>query len=167
MDNRELVDEIGTALQKKDTEVEEVKQFFKFLVFRVGDKSYALYADEVREIVIDTPIFYIPFVPAYISGLINRHGEPYTVVDISMLFEQKKLDANTFLILKKENDQITFQISDVDEIIKVREDHVNLLSSKEEEEGFFLGSITVKERDIFILNTQSVYQRVESDLDSE
>jgi purine-binding chemotaxis protein CheW len=167
MDNTELMQQIRGSKSGKDREDEErTVKTVKLLVFHIEEKYYALYAEEVREIVLDVPLFFIPFVPSYVCGLINRHGEPYTVFDLNMLFERKKLESSTYLVLNLEDDQVAFLISDILEIIKVPETDVHQITSKSEHGGFFLGSITSKDdQEVFILNIQTIFQRLESDLE--
>ena len=97
MDTKELLNGISEAGKSEKMNNSEVNESIsKLIVFRINKKAYALYASMIREIVLDVPLFYVPFVPSYIRGFINRHGEPYTVFDLNMLFEQNKLDSSTF-----------------------------------------------------------------------
>lgn len=167
MENEELLEQIEQSQETKDEQETLVdRKTVKFIVFLVGEKRYALYADDIREIILDYPLFYIPFVPPYIRGFINRHGEPHTVIDLSVLFEQIKLDSSTFLVLNRENDQLAFVISEILEIVKLPEEDVHLITEDTGDEGFFLGSITSKDKEIFIVDLQKVLDRLERDLAS-
>ena len=119
MDTNELLKGISDAGKNENlNNTDSNETISKLIVFRINQKVYALYANMIREIVLDVPLFYVPFVPSYIRGFINRHGEPYTVFDLNMLFEQQKLDSSTFFILNIEDDQVAFMINDVLEIQK-------------------------------------------------
>jgi purine-binding chemotaxis protein CheW len=148
--------------EEHETSLEEV--YYKFLVFLVGSQRYGLYAEEVREIIGGNPVFYLPFVPAYIRGLINRHGDPHTVFDIHALLEQEKTEADSFLILKLEDDNIAILISEVLEIVKVPQRDINMLTSKDSEMRFFRGSITLNGDEVFILDVQNLLTKLEEDL---
>ena len=115
MKNTEILERLAAGGETGQQEENE-ERTVKFLVFDIRGKKYALHAEDIREIVMDIPVFYIPFVPPYIRGLINRHGEPYTVFDLNVLFEKEKQDSSTYLILNLENDQLAFLISDIREI---------------------------------------------------
>jgi purine-binding chemotaxis protein CheW len=157
------VSQAGGAGQSSSGEVQEKVR--KLIVFRVNEKLYALYADMIREIVIDVPLFYVPFVPPYIRGFINRHGEPYTVFDLNMLFEQKKLDTSTFFILNIEGDQAAFMLTDVVEIQKTPESAIHKVTLRDEDEDFFMSSVSSPDgEEIFILNTEAILKRLERDL---
>lgn len=165
MDNEKVLKIIEDKGEGVHGETEERFETIKFLVFHINQKNYALYADQIREIVLDIPMFYVPFVPSYITGFINRHGEPYTALDLNMLFEQKRLDSATYLILNSDEDQVAFQISDVVEIMKISEKDIHLITSQDEHEGFFVGSLTSREgSEIFILSIQNILLRLENDI---
>ncbi len=169
MDNAELMNEL-MEVKKQKTQIQEEAQeeFVKLLVFQINEKKYALYSDDIREIVMELSVFYLPFVPVYITGFINRHGEPYTVVDLNMLFEQKKLSASTFLILNSEDDQIALLISDVVEIKKVNKKNVHLITAQDTNEDYFSGSITSgDESETLILNIQNILRRLENDIEAK
>lgn len=167
MNANELIERIRADRQEGAGEkVERADRIVKFLIFSIGEKRYALYAEEVREIVLDLPLYFVPFVPAYVRGFINRHGEPYTVVDPSVLFAQERNDSKKYLILNIRGDQLAFMISDIHEILKVPESEVHPITAKEEETGFFLGSVTLSGAEIFILNLESMLQRLEYDFES-
>ncbi|MBI9108404.1 MAG: chemotaxis protein CheW [Spirochaetales bacterium] len=169
MDTNELlkgISEAGKSEKLNKTDVNETIR--KLIVFRINKKVYALYADKIREIVLDVPLFYVPFVPSYIRGFINRHGEPYTVFDLNMLFEQKKLESSTFFIMNIEDDQVAFMINDVLEIQKTPESHIHKVTLRDENEDFFVSSITSEEgEEIFILNTEAILKRLERDLNAD
>lgn len=167
MTENDLVNRIEEHQEKskKEEEVQEIR-YIKFLVFRIKEKKYAFYASEVREIVLDIPRFYVPFTPPYVRGFINRHGEPYTVIDPNVLFEKEANESSTYLILNMQDDHLACMISDIHEIMKVPENEIHLITAEEEENGFFLGAITSEGEDIFIINLQSILQRLEYDFET-
>jgi chemotaxis signal transduction protein len=118
----------------------------------------------VREIIGGIPTFYVPFTPPYIRGFINRHGEPYTVIDLTVIFERENLDSNTYLILKRDDDHLSLLISDVLEIVKIPESDLHKITSKAQDDDYFLGSISPQEEEIFVLNLESVLKKLEADL---
>ncbi|ETR71382.1 MAG: purine-binding chemotaxis protein CheW [Candidatus Magnetoglobus multicellularis str. Araruama] len=167
MDNQELLDNITLRAQNENEEqIENAEKINKYLIVSVKDKKYAFHADQIREIVMNVPLYYVPFVPHYIRGFINRHGEPYTVFDLNALFEKEQLDSATFLISKFNNDQIAFLTTSVIEILKIPESEVHLITSTDEYDSFFLGALNSKGTEIFILNLQNIIGRLDDDLGS-
>ncbi|MDM8523239.1 chemotaxis protein CheW [Desulfococcaceae bacterium HSG8] len=165
MDNNELLTRI--AAKKTDDPDEksgDLGKLMKFLIVQVKDKNYAFFVEQIKEIVTDVPLYFVPFVPPYVRGFINRHGEPHTVFDLNALFEGEELESATFLISNFENDQIAFLTSGVTEILKIPENEVHVITSAEENEGFFLGSVSSKGAEIFILNLPNIVERLEHDI---
>lgn len=56
-----------------------------FLLFRIGCDHYALDAAEIAEVLPLTALKRIPGAPAWVAGLMVRHGKPVPVIDISAL----------------------------------------------------------------------------------
>ncbi|MDC7124255.1 MAG: chemotaxis protein CheW [Spirochaetales bacterium] len=140
-------------------------KYNKFMIIGIKDKKYALFADEVKEIIGNTPIFYVPFTPPYISGFINRHGEPYTVIDITVLLERENLNSTTFLILSKEDDQLALLISDVVEIVNLPENELYRMTSTVAEEDYFIGSINPSgKEEIFVFDLNTLIKKMEGDI---
>ena len=164
MDNDELITKLEHGGNEDDgTQPAEDETIHKLLIFQIDSRRYAVYADLVREIVINHDLYFIPFVPPYITGLINRQGQPYTVFDLKMLFTNEKLRASKVLIMKSETDFIAFLITDVAEISGIPASGINLVVSSETE-NTFIGSFNHRDEEIFIVNVQEIYNRLANDL---
>jgi purine-binding chemotaxis protein CheW len=114
----------------------------------------------------DIPLHYVPFVPPYVRGFINRHGEPHTVIDPNVLFHQEKIESSTYLVLNVRNDQLAYIISDIHEIMKVPEGDVHPISTEEQKDGFFIGSLSYGDEEVFIIGLANILQRLEYDLEA-
>ncbi|MGO8695035.1 MAG: chemotaxis protein CheW [Rectinemataceae bacterium] len=165
MDNASLLRTMKERVARSRTKTESERPLAKYVVFTVGPQSYALPADRVREISFDNELYFVPFLPAYVRGYANRHGQPFTVLDIRMLFEKTALDSSTLLILNVENDQLALLITDVDEIVKLPAESIHPLASEEESARYFAHSITVKEREVFVVDVGTLLQRLERDVE--
>lgn len=167
MDNASLLRTLKerVARNRAKEETKQERRLVKFVVFAVGEQSYALPAELVREISFDNELYYVPFLPSYVRGYANRHGQPFTVIDIRMLFEQSALESGTILILNVENDQLALLITDADEIVKLPAEALHPLASEEESARYFSHSITVKDREIFVVNIETLIRRLERDVE--
>jgi chemotaxis signal transduction protein len=166
MTNKGLLHKINMLLKNKQQEEQPVIEHYKkLLVFHINAKKYAFYAEEVGEIINTDPVFFIPFVPEYIRGLINCHGEPYTVFDLNVLFEKVKLDSQTFLVINDEQDRTAFIISDIIEIVKWPEKEIHVFGSHDGESAFFTGVINLNGAAIFIIRLSSLLERLKNDLE--
>ncbi len=165
MNNGELLKQIEEASSRKEAQNSTGEgKTVKVMVFLVDEKKYGFYAEDIREIILDYPLFFVPFVPPYVRGFLNRHGEPYTVLDLNVLFDQKRLESSTFLVLNRDNDQLAVIISEILEIVKIPEKDIHMVSSDTGEEGYFLGSITSESKEIFIVDVEKVLDRLSRDV---
>lgn len=162
----ELLEKIKSIKKNTENNIKsEITSIIKYMIIGINGKKYALLAEEVREIIGNSPVFYVPFTPPYVRGFINRHGEPYTVIDLTLLLERENKESSNFLILNRENDQIALLISEVIEIAKLPEEELHKITSKGSGDDFFLGSISPQNKEeIFILNLESILKKLEGDI---
>ncbi|OHD81163.1 MAG: hypothetical protein A3J97_10895 [Spirochaetes bacterium RIFOXYC1_FULL_54_7] len=165
MADSDLISRIAEAVETSQSADQEAElRYRKFIIAGILDKRCAIPATVIREIVIDVPIHFVPFVPPYIRGFINRHGEPYTVVDLGVLFEQEATKERSFLVLNLPDDQLAFLVSDIHEIVKVPESDVFPITEKLEDERFFEGSVRLGTDDVFIVSVDGIRTRMAGDL---
>lgn len=165
--NKELLNKIEGTKNKSSKDQDEITiRILKYMIISIKDKKYAIHAHDVREIIGGSALFYVPFTPPYIRGFINRHGEPYTVIDLTVIFERENLDSTTYLILNRDDDQLALVISDVLEIVKLPESDLHKVTSKVQEDDYFTGSISPQEgEEIFVLDLDNVLKKLGDDLD--
>jgi len=71
-----------------------------YLIFRVGRDTFALPAQQVREVVARPALTSPPGLPKIIAGFINLGGKSFAVLDLPCMFEQQsRLDLNQHVIL--------------------------------------------------------------------
>jgi purine-binding chemotaxis protein CheW len=144
------------------------RSYSKFVVAGLAGATYAIPAASVREIVIDAPVHYVPFVPPYIRGLVNRHGEPYTAVDLNVLLRKEAAGGDqTLLVLNGNDDRLALLVSSVHEIVKVDEADVYPITEKESEIGLLAGSVRLHDSDVFIVSIEGIKRRMDEDLGSD
>ena len=100
-----------------------------FLIFAINGIHYAIENTKVQEIIQNAKIYHLPFVPAYIEGVINCHGTPYTAVNPVLLFDlegEKVIPNGTFLVFKRDDDQFAMHISSIDMFFEVEEEDVDV-----------------------------------------
>ena len=66
----------------------------KYLLFQLGDDFYGVISDRVSEVVRMLPITEIPNVPDWFLGIANLRGDILSVVELSILWNQKRPPAN-------------------------------------------------------------------------
>ena len=167
MDNAELLKKLETIDTAEQATTSETVEAVPYLVFSADDARYAVESALVREILIETPMSFIPFVPPYVRGLINRHGEPYAVLDIHMFLTQQKLEASTYLILNLADDQVAFLITDIVEILRVAPSAFTRISADDGPSQYLAGSFTMDEGEILVLRLEGILDRLRDDAGSE
>jgi len=61
-----------------------------YLTFKAGENEYALEISRVIQILPRAKLRAYPAAPAYISGILNFHGKPVVVVDLSRLLDNTR-----------------------------------------------------------------------------
>ncbi len=164
MDNKEIIREL-TEKQAQSSEItDSADSIQKFLIFSIDSGKVCFNAELVKEIVLNTTVYFIPFCPPYISGLINRHGDPYTVFDLNVLFENKKQESSKFIIMNEKDDHIAFIIKDIVEIADITQNGIYKIESQENGNEFVHGFIIYKNDKIFIIDLNKILKRLENDL---
>lgn len=136
----------------------------KYLLFRVGDAKYAIPAAQIKEIVTGLPRFQVPFVPRWVRGVLNRHGEPYVILDPQALLGDEPVETRTFILLNLSDDQVAIAISDVLEFRKVDERGLHRISAPDDSTRFFLGAISAGTSEVFVLDAQRMLQKLADDV---
>ena len=152
--NEEIIEDIESKTEIK-TVTNDDKSMTTWLIFLISEKKYAVRSSDVVEIISDLSVYHIPFMPKYIEGILNRRGEPFTVVNPNSIFEE---DSNTappdkslFMIFKRDDDQLSLHISDILLFTKIEDTELKLIPDATEE-SFFLGTVTYEEQEIPVLN---------------
>ena len=78
--NEEIIEEIEAKSEEKAAAKKE-KEMTTWLIFLISEKKYAVRSSDVVEIISDLPVYKLPFMPKYIEGVLNRRGDPFTVVN--------------------------------------------------------------------------------------
>lgn len=135
-----------------------------WLVFSAGEDTFALEPGEVREIVRNTEIYPLPFVPSYIKGVLNRHGDPYAVVDISSFLGHEELTESLFLVLN-DGDDIALRISEIREFHAAGESDLKKLSDASRSD-YFCGAVSYNRITASVLNVAGIIGKIRTDLEN-
>ena len=137
---------------------------FTWLIFTAGKDTFALAPEEVREIVRNTEIYPLPFVPPYIKGVLNRHGDPYAVIDISLFLGQEELSENLFLILNNDNN-IALRISEIKEFYTAGEGDFKRISDASRSD-YFSGAVSYNSITASVLTVTGITGKIRTDLEN-
>lgn len=163
--NEEIIDDIESKTQETITETEE-KHMTTWLLFSISEKKYAVRSSEVLEIISDLSVYKLPFMPNYIEGLLNRRGDPFTVINPNPLFSESSNleppEKSLFMIFKTEDDQLSLHISDILLFTEIDDSQMNLIPDASEE-SFLLGTVSYNTEEIAILNPKAFELLVRKD----
>lgn len=79
---RRVLRERAESLAQAERE-EEAAETKRLLLFKLGEETYALDVEDVREIASGLVVTPIPCVPAHVLGVINVRGEILSVIDLA------------------------------------------------------------------------------------
>lgn len=152
--NEEIIEDIESKKEVKTVTIDN-KAITTWLIFLISDKKYAVRSSDVVEIIDDLSVYHIPFMPKYIEGVLNRRGEPYTVINPNSIFENDKNypppAKSLFMIFKRDDDQLSLHISDILLFTSIEDTELKLIPDATEE-SFFLGTVNYNSEEIPVLN---------------
>lgn len=162
--NEQIVSQIKQQNEentKSDLEIKE--QVVNFLLFKMKDDVYAMESTLSREILRDLPVYSLPFVPPYVNGVLNRHGEPYTVIDPLLLLGKDSQDENLFIVCQIPDEQLCLRVSDVIEFCEIEQKKINNFKNTDSI-SFFKSSFLWKEKEIPVINIFTFLEKIKNDL---
>jgi len=142
---------------------EKVNKHETWLIFTIGESSdgknlYAIPAESVREILRDATVFPLPFVPPYVDGVLNRYGDPYVVIDPSVLEGKKAQNSFLFIVMNGESHSC-LRITDVKDFFTATEKDV-VRFTEAELSDYYDGTLTINGQDVFVLKVQAIIDKV-------
>ena len=92
----------------------------RLLLFRLKEQRYALQLQDVAEVLPPPVTFPVPWVPSYLTGVMNFHGSLVAVLDLAQFFGTGTMAADgTILVLGREIGNLALGIDRVENIIPV------------------------------------------------
>ncbi|MBQ9207092.1 MAG: chemotaxis protein CheW [Treponema sp.] len=163
--NEEIVEKIAENTGS-ESETAEEKKLTTWLIFSIAEKKYAVRSRDVLEIIRDASVYKLPFMPPYIEGVMNRRGDPFTVINPRQLIGEDDTTPPKeplFLILKRDDDQLSIHISDILFFTDMAESDLNLIPGNNEE-GFFIGTLGYGGEEIPAMNMNAFETLIRKDL---
>src|SRR5208337_5036116 len=84
---RDFVLEEAKRRREKDKIINVEEERVKVVIFALAGGDYAFYGGEVKEILSQSNIFYVPGTPGFIHGVINVRGEIESVINLAAFLE--------------------------------------------------------------------------------
>ena len=163
--NEELIQEIESKTDDSTVETAQVSMT-TWLIFLISDKKYAVRSCDVVEIISDLSVYKLPFMPKYVEGVLNRRGDPFTVINPNVILQEDPNlpppEKSLFMIFNRRDDQLSLHISDILLFTSIEDTNLKLILDSSDE-SFFLGTVTYDGEDIPILNPNAFELKLRKD----
>ena len=107
--------------QEVDNYTEQLPEIVteKYLIFSSDSLMYGIKAEQVKDIITDYTITYVPHVPTYVKGVINLRGQIVPIVDIRLRLG--KPDQNNFcgIVVDVEGSMVGILVDMVEQMVDV------------------------------------------------
>lgn len=107
--------------QEVDTYTEQLPEIAteKYLIFSSDSLMYGIKAEQVKDIITDYTITYVPHVPNYVKGVINLRGQIVPIVDIRLRLG--KPDQNNFcgIVVDVDGSMVGILVDMVEQMVDV------------------------------------------------
>lgn len=107
--------------QEVDNYTEQLPEIVteKYLIFSSDSLMYGIKAEQVKDIITDYTITYVPHVPNYVKGVINLRGQIVPIVDIRQRLG--KPDQNNFcgIVVDVEGSMVGILVDMVEQMVDV------------------------------------------------
>jgi len=135
------------------------------LTFLLRKEAFAVETIYVKEIVDYSKPTQVPGAPKYFKGLINLRGLIVPIIDLSEKFTLEGTPGEdvSIIILEFSGRQFGFLVDRVMQIIRPKEEEIELASLDVSEESAFFnikGTINMPQQSYFILDVEDIYQEV-------
>lgn len=165
MTDEKLYNEIqdNQAEEEKQGPAETDSSQVTWLLFSAGGKTFAIDSVLVKEILQDTEIYKIPFVPSFISGILNFYGKPYAVADFAQLQDLNSAKKKLFLILET-TDDYALQVDDIYDFYS-SQDIVEQPLMNQIDNGYFSKIITSKDMSAPVIDVEKITEKIRENIE--
>lgn len=152
--------------QERVIEIEEQK--VQCVVFLLGNKYYAFYGEDIKEIITISDITYVPGMPEYILGVINVRGEIESVLDLRNVLSlptHPMTKRSRIMIGQVHDVRSGLFVDSVEDVLEMPEDHVHAPDSviDSDRTDYIAGASTYKEHTLLILDLRKIFEKLLND----
>lgn len=96
----------------------------KYLIFSSDGLMYGIKAEQVKDIITDYTITYLPRVPNYVRGVINLRGQIIPVVDIRLRLGKPEQDNFCGIVVDVDGSMVGILVDMVEQMVDVPLDSI-------------------------------------------
>lgn len=140
----------------------------KYLFFFIDKKKYAVTEKQVLNVLRDSKLYYYPFAPEFIDGVVNCHNKICPAVNFEKLLGvcSEHTNLSLFIVMRTESDLFAVRVTAVEDFYMVPdecfydmdEDFCKLNCSYKKD--FIQGILCFNDEKIPVLNVESVNQSI-------
>lgn len=114
-------DEVLFATEQEDNYTDQPPelQTEMYLVFSSAGLMYGIKAEQVKDIITDYTITYLPQVPNYVKGVINLRGQIIPVVDIRLRLGKPSRDNSCGIVVDVDGNMVGILVDMVEQMVDV------------------------------------------------
>ncbi|GAA4846303.1 chemotaxis protein CheW [Algivirga pacifica] len=104
----------------------------QIIVFKLGGEEYALFIDQIKEVVVTPHISKVPLTPSYIRGLANIRGQILSIVDLEDKFglNASVKDSESYcLVVESADYNMAILVQEVPNTLSVADDEIEYTNS--------------------------------------
>lgn len=91
----EPLEQILSHYQDENREIANVDEpQCSLVLFKLADKNFAFYGSQIKEIMAERPVSWVPGCPPSLEGVINHRGRVESVININRLIDAPSQDAS-------------------------------------------------------------------------
>lgn len=130
----------------------------QIIAFRLGQEEYAVNIHDVKEIIRPTAVTRVPRTQEYIKGVLNLRGVVVPVLNLHKRLgksEENISSQSRFIILNKGDIIIGITVDNVTEVIRLREEDIEVPEFTDEVDGEFIEGVgKYQDRLLLLLNIE-------------
>ena len=114
-------DEVLFAMEQEDNYTDQPSeiQTEMYLVFSSANLMYGIKAEQVKDIITDYAITYVPHVPNYVKGVINLRGQIIPMVDIRLRLGKLPKDNFCGIVVDVDGNMVGILVDMVEQMVDV------------------------------------------------
>lgn len=140
----------------------------KYLFFFIGKKKYGVKESQVVNVLRESRLYYFPFAPEFIDGVVNCHNQICPAINYEKLSRvcSEHTNLSLFIVMRTESDLFAVRVTAVEDfymvpdecLVDMDEDFCKVNCSYKKD--FIQGILCFNDEKIPVLNVQSVNQSI-------
>ena len=114
----------ATEQEDNYTEQPPELQTEKYLIFSSDGLLYGIKAEQVKDIITDYAITYLPQVPGYVRGVINLRGQIIPMLDIRLRLGKMPKDSLCGIVVEVDGNMVGLLVDMVEKMVDVPLDSI-------------------------------------------